>query len=175
MMRCTSTVPFVASLFAATTAVAQSRQCVVDSQAPWAVVSRTWSHESGSTWSNHSLRRVLLALERKDQEARRDFGARATDSTYGRELLELDERTSAVAKGILDRFGLPTKSMVGAAGRSRAIPRRPAQRLEGATHIIREEDLRTAGENSASATSATVYGSRWTRCDAFAMRRGEPR
>ncbi len=105
-----------ASLFLATPAGAQATQCVVDSLAPWAVVNRNWSRESGTAWSNDSLRRVLLALERKDQEARRDFGRRAMDSTYGRQLMELDQQISAVAKEILDRFGLPTRSMVGAAG-----------------------------------------------------------
>jgi hypothetical protein len=118
MMRWTRIVPVAISLFPATRAVAQSTQCVVDSQAPWAVVSRTWSRESGSTWSNDSLRRVLLALQQRDQEARRDVGARATDSTYLRQLMEVDRQTSAVAREILDRFGLPTRSMVGAAGAS---------------------------------------------------------
>lgn len=108
-----------AALFlAATAGNAQSTKCVIDSLAPWAVVNRTWSRESGATWSNDSLRRVLLALEQQDQEPRRDFGARTVDSTYVRRLWELDQQTSAVAKGILDRFGLPTKSMVGAAGAS---------------------------------------------------------
>jgi hypothetical protein len=105
-----------ASLFLATPAAAHATQCVVDSLAPWAVVNRNWSRESGTTWSNDSLRRVLLALERKDQEARRDFGRRAMDSTYGRQLIELDQQISGVAKEILDRFGLPTRAMVGAAG-----------------------------------------------------------
>lgn len=116
MTRASIVVPVVTSLFLATAAVAQSTRCVVDSLAPWAVAGRTWSRESGSTWSNDSLRGVLLALARRDQEARRDFGARVMDTTYGRQLMELDQQTSAVAERVLDRFGLPTKSMVGAAG-----------------------------------------------------------
>jgi hypothetical protein len=118
MMRWTTRVPVVIALFQATTAVAQSTQCVIDSQAPWAIVNRTWSRESGSTWSNDSLRRVLLALQRRDQEARRDHGARAMDSTYVRQLMEVDRQTSAAAKEILDRYGVPTRSMVGSAGAS---------------------------------------------------------
>ena len=97
---------------------AQSAQCAIDSLAPWAVVSRAWSRESGQTWSNDSLRRVLLELEQKDQADRSNFGARVMDSSYARRLIELDRQTSEVVKDILDRFGLPTRSMVGAAGTS---------------------------------------------------------
>lgn len=107
---------FFWSLVLAVPAGAQSTRCVIDSAAPWALVSRSWSRETGTTWSNDSLRRVLLALERQDQEVRRDYGMRANDSTYLRRMIELDQQTSAVVKDILDRFGLPTRSMVGAKG-----------------------------------------------------------
>ena len=113
----TIAVVITASLLAPT-ASAQSTKCVIDSTAPWAINNRSWSRESGATWSNDSLRRVLLALERQDQEPRRDFGTRANDSTYVRQLIALDQQTSAAVKDILDRFGLPTRSMVGAAGAS---------------------------------------------------------
>ena len=95
---------------------AQDTKCPIDSGAPWALVNRTWSREAGVTWSNDSLRRVLLALERRDQEPRREFGKRAGDTTYLKLLIALDQETSAEVKGILDRFGLPTRSMVGPAG-----------------------------------------------------------
>ena len=110
--------PGLASLCLATPAAAQGTKCVIDSLAPWAVVSRAWSRESGTTWSHDSLRRVLLALEREDQEQRRDFAAHATDSAFLRRMQDVDLRTSAVVKEILDRFGLPTRSTVGAAGAS---------------------------------------------------------
>jgi hypothetical protein len=100
----------------ASVAGAQDTKCPIDSMAPWALVSRTWSHEAGITWSNDSLRRVLLALERRDQEPRREFGKRVGDTTYLKLLMALDQETSAEVKGILDRFGLPTRSMVGPAG-----------------------------------------------------------
>ena len=102
----------------ASIAGAQDTKCPIDSTAPWALVNRTWSRETGTTWSNDSLRRVLLALERRDQEPRRDFTSRLNDTTYARRLIALDEETSAEVKGILDRFGLPTRSMVGSAGAS---------------------------------------------------------
>ena len=113
----TIAVVITASLLAPT-ARAQSTKCVIDSSAPWARVNRTWSSESGTTWSNDSLRRVLVELQRQDQKDRIDFGSRTQDTTYLRRLVELDQQTSAVAKEILDRFGLPTRSMVGAAGSS---------------------------------------------------------
>lgn len=100
----------------ASSASAQSTRCAIDSLAPWAIVNRTWSRETGATWSHDSLRRVLLSLEEEDQEPRRAFGTRANDTTYLRQLVALDQKTSAAMKGILDRFGLPTKSMVGAKG-----------------------------------------------------------
>ena len=108
--------PFATSLIAATPVVAQQTRCAIDSSAPWALVTRNWSRETGATWSNDSLRRMLLSLEREDQEPRRDFGSRVNDSAYVRRLTELDQQTSAAVKGILDRFGLPTRSLVGAAG-----------------------------------------------------------
>jgi len=107
----------MASLSVAAPAAAQGTRCVIDSLAPWAGVSRSWSRETGATtWTNDSLRRVLLALERQDQEHRQDFSAHTADTAYVRRLWELDQQTSAVAKAVLDRFGLPTRSMVGAKG-----------------------------------------------------------
>jgi hypothetical protein len=107
-----------ASCFVASIAGGQDTKCPIDSMAPWAMVSRNWSREAGATWSNDSLRRALLALERRDQEPRREFGKRVGDTTYLRRLIQLDQETSAEVQGILDRFGLPTRSMVGAAGAS---------------------------------------------------------
>jgi len=88
----------------------------LDSTATWARVNRAWSVESHSGWSSDSLRRVLLDLADRDQAARQDFGARITDSTYVRALMAHDDSLAAIATAILDRFGLPTRSLVGAAG-----------------------------------------------------------
>jgi hypothetical protein len=100
----------------------QNRSCPpLDSLAPWAVVSRTWSIETGLRWSNDSLRQVLLGLAEQDQAARKDFGARVMDSSYARELGDLDRDLAARLSAILDRFGLPTRSMVGAAGSDAAF------------------------------------------------------
>ena len=101
---------------------AQSRTCApLDTTAAWAQVNRAWSTERPAGWSNDSLRRVLLALADTDQAARKDFGARATDTTYGRQLMTLDSTLARRMSGILDRFGLPTRAMVGAAGADAAM------------------------------------------------------
>ena len=101
---------------------AQSRTCApLDTTAAWVQVNRAWSTERPAGWSNDSLRRVLLALADTDQAARKDFGARATDTTYGRQLMALDSTLARRMSGILDRFGLPTRAMVGAAGADAAM------------------------------------------------------
>jgi len=106
----------------ACSATVQNRSCPpLDSLAPWAVVNRTWSIETGLRWSNDSLRQVLLGLAEQDQAARKDFGARIMDSAYARELGDLDRDLAARLSAILDRFGLPTRSMVGAAGSDAAF------------------------------------------------------
>lgn len=87
----------------------------LDSMADWALVNRAWTAPP-DRWSNDSLRRVLLALAQRDQVARHDFGARVTDSVYARELMALDNRLAAEVLHILDRFDIPTRTLVGAAG-----------------------------------------------------------
>lgn len=82
----------------------------------WQQVGRAWKSEIGLRWSNDSLRRVLLGLRARDQSARAGFAARMTDSAYVRELMALDSAISARVHAILDRFGFPTRAMVGAAG-----------------------------------------------------------
>jgi len=88
----------------------------LDSTATWARVNRAWSVESPGGWTSDSLRRVLLDLAERDQAARQDFGARITDSTYVRALMAHDESLATTARAVLDRFGLPGRRLVGAAG-----------------------------------------------------------
>jgi len=88
----------------------------LDSTAAWARVNRAWSTETGLRWSNDSLRQVLLRLAEDDQALRTDFGARIGDSLYARQLLRRDSSLANAMRIILDRFGLPTKDMVGPAG-----------------------------------------------------------
>src|SRR5262245_18053568 len=97
----------LACLFVPQIGNGQATKCAIGSTAPWSLVNRSWSRDSGRTWSNDSVRRVLLRLVSTDQDARRDFAARSTDSTYVRQLIELDRQLSSSVKVLLDRFGLP--------------------------------------------------------------------
>lgn len=102
--------------------VAQGSACPpLDTASAWARTNRAWSNETGLQWSNDSLRRVLLALGDRDQAARAQFGARISDSLYVRQLASLDSTLAADLGKILDRFGLPTRSVVGPAGSDAAM------------------------------------------------------
>lgn len=95
----------------------QSAPCApLDTTARWAQNNRAWSDESGVEWRNDSLRRVLLSLAERDQAVRQNFGARITDTNYVKQLLSLDSLLAATMTGILERYGLPMRSMVGPEG-----------------------------------------------------------
>ena len=79
------------------------------------------SNETGLRWSNDSLRRVLLTLGDRDQAPRAEFGARVGDTLYARQLMSLDSTLAAEIAVILDRLGLPTRSMAGPAGTDAAM------------------------------------------------------
>src|SRR5262245_3429837 len=93
----------------------------LDTTARWARNNRAWSNETGLQWSNDSLRRVLLSLAERDQAARQNFGSRITDTNYVKQMLSLDSTLAATMTGILERFGLPTRSMVGPEGSDAAM------------------------------------------------------
>jgi hypothetical protein len=92
-----------------------------DTAASWARASRSWTNEDGVRWSNDSLRRILLGMHERDQAARAEFGARFRDTLYGRQLMRLDSSLAAEMSVILDRFGLPTRVLVGPAGSDAAM------------------------------------------------------
>ncbi len=87
-----------------------------DTTARWARVHRAWSTETSAQWTNDSLRHVLLRLAQEDQAIRADFGARIGDSAYRRQLMRQDSSLATTMRIILDRFGVPTRDMVGPAG-----------------------------------------------------------
>jgi len=92
-----------------------------DTSASWAHASRSWSNEGGLRWSNDPLRHVLLTMLEQDQTARAEFGTRFADTLYGQRLMKLDSSLAAELSVILDRFGLPTRDMVGPAGSDAAM------------------------------------------------------
>jgi len=100
---------------------AQDTRCPVDTTSAWVRNSRAWTSEKGLHWRNDSLRKELLELQERDQKARADFGTRAIDSLYAREMNHLDSSLAARMQTILDRFGLPTRSLVGPAGSDAAM------------------------------------------------------
>jgi hypothetical protein len=101
---------------------AQAAACPeVDTTSTWVRNSRAWTNETGVTWSNDSLRHVLLSLQDRDQSARADFGARIGDTVYVKKLLNLDSALAAEMDTILNKFGLPTRSMVGPSGSDAAM------------------------------------------------------
>ncbi len=101
---------------------AQTPPCPpIDTTAAWVRLNKAWSAEKGVSWANDSLRRVLLALADRDQAARQDFGAHASDTAYGRRLNATDSVLAGRLEKILARFGLPTRSMVGPKGSDAAM------------------------------------------------------
>lgn len=85
----------------------------IDTASVWVRASRAWSNERDLQWSNDSLRHVLLTLQERDQAARSSFGTSVGDSLYVRELSRLDSALAVEMDTILQRFGLPTRDMVG--------------------------------------------------------------
>ncbi|MFI5231601.1 MAG: DUF6624 domain-containing protein [Gemmatimonadales bacterium] len=93
-----------------------------DSSAEWLRVAKQWSHELPGAWSNDSLRDVLLALGKADQDARNGMTAeKMKDSAFARRLMRGDSARSAHMNAILNRYGWPGKSMVGVDGETAAF------------------------------------------------------
>jgi hypothetical protein len=92
-----------------------------DTSAPWARVALAWRDTSHEHWTNDSLRLVLLRLAEEDQSVREAIGARLRDSAYVRRQQLVDSALADAMSAILDRFGLPTRNLVGAAGSDAAM------------------------------------------------------
>jgi len=92
-----------------------------DTSTRWQRMSAEWSRET--TWTNDSLRRVLIQLAEEDQRIR--SGAGIADSmqnaAFVARMRQRDSIDLVRLKEIVARFGWPTKSMVGAAGASAAF------------------------------------------------------
>lgn len=118
-----SRVPVCLALLCATAcrSVVERPCSPLDSTAGWARVNQAWSREVGASWTNDSLRQVLLRLAARDQVARDSFAARLNDPAYGRRLALLDSTTAVELTLILERYGLPTRTLVGAAGSDAAM------------------------------------------------------
>lgn len=94
---------------------------VNDSTAGWRKVADRWTDDSAHpTWSNDSLRHVLLAMQDTDQMVRFASMAHDKDSTILRAMAAIDKANERQFAIILTRYGWPTRSLVGAKGSSAA-------------------------------------------------------
>ncbi len=94
-----------------------------DTATRWLAVRAAWASDSGHTWSNDSLRGVLLDLGRADQAVRSAGGLADSmaDPDFGRRMAAADSTNGAALRAIIDRFGWPTRSLVGVEGASAAF------------------------------------------------------
>ena len=93
----------------------------IDTTARWVHVQMAWLDEAAHGWANDSLRTVLLAMARADQDVRQNLTAeRMADTAFLRRMTRVDSANASQLRGIIARFGWPTKSMVGAQGASAA-------------------------------------------------------
>jgi hypothetical protein len=100
--------------------------CVArDTATAWKQVAARWSADSDSAagWSDDSLRRVLLALGRRDQAVRDapDLADSVLSAAFRARMARTDSADAAELQGIIARFGWPTRSMVGVAGAEAAF------------------------------------------------------
>ena len=92
-----------------------------DTSTAWMRLSQAWTTET--SWSNDSLRRVLIAMGEEDQAVRpaTGFADSMKSPAFVRRLARQDSSDEARLREIVRRFGWPTKSMVGARGASAAF------------------------------------------------------
>ena len=90
-----------------------------DTTTSWARAERKWTDDTTHpTWSNDSLRRILVALGDTDQAMRRGLNI---DDTAALDRLRLRDSAHQVQlRGIIARFGWPGRSLVGAKGEQAA-------------------------------------------------------
>jgi Family of unknown function (DUF6624) len=101
------------------------QHCVsLDTATAWMARRRAWSDDSTSRWTNDSLRQVLLRLGRADQAVRQgggDLADSASSATFMRRMAATDSADARALQGIVDRFGWPTRSLVGVDGAEAAF------------------------------------------------------
>jgi hypothetical protein len=92
-----------------------------DSTAAWRQVLRRWHDDSTHpSWSNDSLRRVLLVMQDSDQGIRFLYTAHESDTVLARRMRDIDTANDRRMEAIIARYGWPSRSLVGAKGESAA-------------------------------------------------------
>ena len=94
-----------------------------DTSTAWQRVSAEWGMERPGSWSNDSLRRVLVEMAEADQAVRPATGIADSmkNPAFVRRMAVRDSIDLVKLREIVRRFGWPTKSMVGAKGASAAF------------------------------------------------------
>ena len=94
-----------------------------DSATAWIRMGQEWARETPGSWTNDSLRSVLIALGQADQAVR--AGTALADSmkshAFVLRMTRQDSIGAMAMREIVRRFGWPTKTMVGARGASAAF------------------------------------------------------
>jgi hypothetical protein len=93
-----------------------------DTSTAWLRVQSAWRDDTSRHWTNDSLRLRLLDLARADQEVRDVPGITDSmqDSAFVGRMMARDSADSAALRAIIDRYGWPARSLVGADGASAA-------------------------------------------------------
>jgi hypothetical protein len=94
-----------------------------DTATAWQIRGAEWSAERPGSWTNDSLRTVLIAMGEADQAVRpaTAFADSIRSPTFVRRMHVQDSINADKLREIIDRFGWPTKTMVGARGASAAF------------------------------------------------------
>lgn len=102
---------------------AEQRCMAADTATRWRAVAARWSAHNGEPAANDSLRRQLLALERRDQALRMvpDLLDSMKTPGFARRMAAADSANAAALTAIVDAHGWPTRSMVGVDGASAAF------------------------------------------------------
>jgi hypothetical protein len=124
--------------------------CVaLDTATRWQQVQAAWTSDTSRHWTNDSLRARLLALARADQAVRDvpNISDSMQDAGFKRRMAVRDSADSAALRTIIDRYGWPGRSLVGADGASAAWL--VAQHVAGLQHeALRQMRALPAGEVS---------------------------
>jgi hypothetical protein len=93
-----------------------------DTASRWQLVQAAWSGDSARRGTDDALRRRLLDLARADQAVRDvpNISDSMRDAGFKRRMAARDSADSAELRGIMDRYGWPGRSLVGADGASAA-------------------------------------------------------
>ena len=92
-----------------------------DTSTAWVHASMAWSNEQPGSWSNDSLRLVLIELAEADQASRAGYTDSMSNAAFVRRMEQQDSMRMAQLQRIIKKFGWPTRSLVGARGASAAF------------------------------------------------------